>query len=161
MWPRVERVRERNPRGTRMSGSPPRGQGAEVSRDPPPPPTANAPPANPWTASDLDDPHGAPDKPERVRRMFGAIARAYDFPAFVGVSDWAHPVDFRGSKSSGAAGLAHPNPARSAQLFRPLGSRRAMAFELDLESLRHLRVNRRARGLADLGADESMTSTTR
>src|SRR5262249_55308394 len=32
-----------------------------------------------WTATDLaSDPHAAADKAERVRRMFGAIARRYD-----------------------------------------------------------------------------------
>ncbi len=31
-----------------------------------------------WSPADLADPHAAIDKPERVRRMFGAIARAYD-----------------------------------------------------------------------------------
>jgi demethylmenaquinone methyltransferase/2-methoxy-6-polyprenyl-1,4-benzoquinol methylase len=31
-----------------------------------------------WSESDLTDPHAHADKPERVRRMFGAIARSYD-----------------------------------------------------------------------------------
>lgn len=41
------------------------------------PATAPALPA--WTATDLaTDPHSRADKPERVRRMFAAIARSYD-----------------------------------------------------------------------------------
>jgi demethylmenaquinone methyltransferase/2-methoxy-6-polyprenyl-1,4-benzoquinol methylase len=31
-----------------------------------------------WTRENLSDPHAAPDKPERVRRMFDAIAPTYD-----------------------------------------------------------------------------------
>ena len=39
---------------------------------------ADAAPPPAWTDADLADPHANPDKAERVRRMFAAIARSYD-----------------------------------------------------------------------------------
>lgn len=39
---------------------------------------APTPPSPAWTARELTDPHSRDDKPERVRRMFAAIARRYD-----------------------------------------------------------------------------------
>jgi demethylmenaquinone methyltransferase / 2-methoxy-6-polyprenyl-1,4-benzoquinol methylase len=55
----------------------------QPSTDAPPAPLAQVheatrPPA--WSSSDLAaaDPHTVPDKPDRVRRMFAAIARSYD-----------------------------------------------------------------------------------
>ncbi|MCL4742353.1 MAG: bifunctional demethylmenaquinone methyltransferase/2-methoxy-6-polyprenyl-1,4-benzoquinol methylase UbiE [Phycisphaerales bacterium] len=40
--------------------------------------SADAAPAPAWTDTDLADPHANPEKAERVRRMFAAIARSYD-----------------------------------------------------------------------------------
>lgn len=40
--------------------------------------SADAAPVPAWTDADLADPHANPEKAERVRRMFAAIARSYD-----------------------------------------------------------------------------------
>jgi predicted amidohydrolase len=94
-----------------------------------------------FSASQRAEPHMA-----RARWRHAMVARAYEFAAFVAVSDWAHPTPFGASVASGAAGLAHPNPARAQDLHRGLGRRRVAAFELDLEAARDLRANRQARG---------------
>lgn len=75
-----------------------------------------------------------------------SVARAYEFGAFVGVSDWAHPVDYQGVKSSGVAGLAAPNPPLGEPFFRALSGARFAVFALDFDRLDDLRENRRARG---------------
>lgn len=82
----------------------------------------------------------------RARWRHAMVARAYEFAAFVAVSDWAHPTPFAAGVSSGVAGLAHPNPASARHLHTGLGRRRAAAFELDLGAVRDLRGNREARG---------------
>jgi len=82
----------------------------------------------------------------KARWRHAAIARAYELAAFVGISDWAYPVAWRGRPSSGVAGFAHPNPADVAGLYRALGRRRVRAFELDMAALRDLRANRDQRG---------------
>ncbi|GIK19141.1 MAG: bifunctional demethylmenaquinone methyltransferase/2-methoxy-6-polyprenyl-1,4-benzoquinol methylase UbiE [Leptolyngbya sp. PLA2] len=40
--------------------------------------SADAAPPQAWTDAELADPHANPEKAERVRRMFAAIARSYD-----------------------------------------------------------------------------------
>jgi predicted amidohydrolase len=82
----------------------------------------------------------------RARWRHAAIARAYEFAAFIGVSDWAHPVDYHGEASSGVAGLAHPNPSKIGELYRELGRHRVRTFDLDVEAQRDLRRNRVRRG---------------
>jgi predicted amidohydrolase len=82
----------------------------------------------------------------RARWRHAAVARAYDLPAFVAASDWAHPVALVDGRSSGAAGLAHPNPASARKLFQSLGRHGVMAFDIDLEALDDLRADRKDRG---------------
>lgn len=72
--------------------------------------------------------------------------RAYEFAVFVGISEWAYPVAWRGRPSSDVAGFAHPNPIEVAGLYRALGQRRVRAFELDMAALPDLRANRNQRG---------------
>jgi predicted amidohydrolase len=94
-----------------------------------------------FSLSQRPDPHMA-----RARWRHAMVARAYEFAAFVAVSDWAHPVAYETATSSGVAGLAHPNPSSRADLHRTLGRRRAAAFDLDMEAVRELRSNREGRG---------------
>jgi predicted amidohydrolase len=93
------------------------------------------------SASQRPEPHMA-----RARWRHATVARAYEFAAFVAVSDWAHPVRYEAGVSSGVAGLAHPNPSRPALLHRSLGRRSVRGFDLDLEALRDLRRDRERRG---------------
>lgn len=94
-----------------------------------------------FSASQRRSPHMA-----RARWRHAAVARAYEHSAFVAVSDWAHPVPFGGLTSSGVAGLARPNPDVPADLYSPLGRRRAVVFDIAFDTLHDLRANRRARG---------------
>jgi predicted amidohydrolase len=82
----------------------------------------------------------------RARWRHAMIARAYEWAAFVAVSDWAHPVPLGADRSSGVAALAHPNPDAPSGLFRALGARQVGAFALDFEAVRDLRADRRKRG---------------
>jgi predicted amidohydrolase len=82
----------------------------------------------------------------RARWRHAAAARAYEQSAFVAVSDWAHPVPFGGASSSGVAGFADPNPKVPADLYRPLGRRRAGAYALAVDAVEELRADRRRRG---------------
>lgn len=82
----------------------------------------------------------------RARWRHAMVARAYEFSAFIAVSDWAHPVQFDGRASSGVAGFAHPNPVRPQDLHQNLGRRRVASFDVDVSSAAELRVNRAQRG---------------
>lgn len=94
-----------------------------------------------FSSSQRPTPHMA-----RARWRHAMIAKAYEFAAFVAVSDWAHPVRFETGTSSGVAALAHPNPSSPAELHNSLGRRRAAAFELDVAAVQELRANREDRG---------------
>lgn len=75
-----------------------------------------------------------------------AVARAYEFATYVGVSDWAHPSLYRGLASSGVAGLADPRPLDRRSFFRPLAGVAARCFDLDFQRLAGLRRSRIDRG---------------
>jgi hypothetical protein len=40
-----------------------------------------------------------------------AVSRSYEFGVYVGISDWRHPAEYHGLKSSSVAGLADPGLA--------------------------------------------------
>lgn len=84
----------------------------------------------------------------RARWRHAAAARAYELGAFIGISDWAHPVAYPHGPSSGVAGFAHPNPRAPAQLYQRLGTREARAFPITRDAQIELRRNRSARGFA-------------
>jgi omega-amidase len=84
----------------------------------------------------------------KARWRHAAIARAYEFAVFVGISDWAYPVAWHGRPSSGVAGFADPNPPGVAGLYQALGRRRLRVFDLDMAALRDLRANRNQRGFS-------------
>lgn len=71
-----------------------------------------------------------------------AIARAYEFSAYVGISDWAYPCEYHGLRSSSVAGLADPRPHNSNGFFARVGDRSLVAYEIDLPRLRDLRQYR-------------------
>jgi predicted amidohydrolase len=71
-----------------------------------------------------------------------AIARAYEFSVYVGISDWAYPCEYHGSKSCSVAGLANPRPADDKGFFDRIGDRSLVKYELDLPRLRELRRHR-------------------
>jgi predicted amidohydrolase len=71
-----------------------------------------------------------------------AIARAYEFSVYVGISDWAHPCEYHGLRSSSVAGLANARPTNGNGFFTSMGERSLMAFAIDLPRLRELRQHR-------------------
>jgi predicted amidohydrolase len=71
-----------------------------------------------------------------------AIARAYEFSVYVGISDWAFPCDYHGLRSSSVAGLADPRPRNSNGFFARISERQLAAYEIDLPRLRELRSYR-------------------
>ena len=64
---------------------------------------------------------------------------------FVGISDWGHPVDYRGVLSSGVAEIPSPNPPLDQPFFQPVAGIAFARFPLDFERLEELREKRRAR----------------
>jgi hypothetical protein len=75
-----------------------------------------------------------------------AIARAYEFSVYVGISDWAYPCDYHGLRSSSVAGLAEPRPRNSNGFFARISERQLAAYEIDLPRLRELRRYRNEHG---------------
>lgn len=86
--------------------------------------------------------------PDYSRAMWQhlAISRAYEFGAFVGVSDWGHPSKLPALAASGVAGFANPALTEPRDLFVPLGSAEARAFPLDFDALDVFRTDRKNRG---------------
>jgi predicted amidohydrolase len=74
-----------------------------------------------------------------------AVARAYEFGVYVGISDWAHVGSPHGLVPSGVGGLADPTTTDPSAFFRPIKSA-ATQYELDFEGLDAFRQDRMIRG---------------
>lgn len=68
-----------------------------------------------------------------------AIAEAYQFSVYAGISDWAHPCEYHRLRSSSVAGLADPRPPNGSGFFAQIGKRSIVAYDIDLPRLRELR----------------------
>ena len=94
--------------------------------------------------------HSVSRKPEpgysRALWQHLAVARAYEFGVFVGVSDWAYARVPGSLPPSGVGGLADPTTTDEQHLFTPLGSSSVRSFDLDLDALEAFRADRRGRG---------------
>lgn len=75
-----------------------------------------------------------------------AVARAYEFGVYVGVSDWAHHRVPGMLAPSGVSGFADPTTVIDHELFTPLGARAVQSFELDHAKLQAFRADRLGRG---------------
>jgi len=75
-----------------------------------------------------------------------AVARAYEFGCYVGISDWAHPSELPVLFASGVAGLADPTLIEPERLFQPLGDASIRAYPIDFAALDAFRADRAARG---------------
>lgn len=75
-----------------------------------------------------------------------AVARAYEFGCFVGISDWAHSSELPRLFSSGVAGFADPSGVDPAAFFTPTADDDLSIHALDLERLHAFREDRRQRG---------------
>lgn len=87
------------------------------------------------------------DNPKKARELWKhmLISRAYEYTAYIGVSDWAHPCRFDGLPAAGVTGFANPSPngdffytTNTEQKFR--------SYELDYTKLDSFRANREVRG---------------
>ena len=74
-----------------------------------------------------------------------AVARAYEFGAYVGVSDWAHAPSPFGPSPSGVSGLADPTRVAPSELFRPVAGALGV-YDLDPEALAAFQKDRASRG---------------
>jgi predicted amidohydrolase len=75
-----------------------------------------------------------------------AISRAYEFGAYVGVSDWAYPSELPIHFSAGAGGFADPTALDPEKFFAPIGEAGVAVHELDFANLDAFRKDRVARG---------------
>jgi len=84
--------------------------------------------------------------PEYSRSLWRhtAVARAYEYGVYVGISDWASDSELPALHTSGVSGFADPTPSDPEQLFRHIDE--PALIELDFSRLDAFRADRRARG---------------
>jgi hypothetical protein len=81
----------------------------------------------------------------RALWRYMAVARAYEFGAFVGISDWA--LGSALPRAPGAvAGFADPTSTEPRELFTPVGRGGLAAHALDFDALERFRADRADRG---------------
>jgi omega-amidase len=77
-----------------------------------------------------------------------AVARAYEFSAYVAVSDYRVGATYHGAPSAGVSGIADPWPTDPERYFTAAADGTVSVHELDLTRLDRLRHDRLARGFA-------------
>lgn len=92
-----------------------------------------------------------PDYSRTLWRHF-AVARAYEFGAYIGISDWGHPSEV---PASGVGGFADPTATAPEGLFSPIGEAGVAVHRLDFAALEDFRKDRRARGFFWKQLDEA------
>jgi predicted amidohydrolase len=75
-----------------------------------------------------------------------AVARAYEFGAYVGISDWDESSSLPKYRTSGVAGLADPVTTNPGKFFTSVDAGGATVFDLDFPSIEAFREDRRMRG---------------
>jgi predicted amidohydrolase len=92
--------------------------------------------------------------PDYARQLWRhmAVSRAYEFCAFVGISDFASGWPGPDHGASGVAGLADPTGIDPAAFFRTVGPAGVMVHPLDFGALDALRIDRGKRGFLDRSA---------
>ena len=86
---------------------------------------------------------GSPNKARELWKHM-TVSRAYEFAAYVGVSDWSYPCKFDGLAAAGVTGLVNPRP--EGDLYFTSQEGRFGLYELDFERLDGFRKNRSERG---------------
>jgi predicted amidohydrolase len=84
-----------------------------------------------------------------------AVARAYEFNAYVAVSDYRVGAMFHGAPSAGVSGVADPWPTEPDRYFTAAADSAVWVHRLDFPRLDALRNDRIARGFARVTADLS------
>ena len=94
--------------------------------------------------------------PDYSRKLWEhlAVARAYEFGAYVGVSDWAHVSRTGTLTASGVGGFADPTTSVPDELFRPIGGS-ARLYDLDFARLDAFRADRMSRGFSGRRCEQS------
>ncbi len=75
-----------------------------------------------------------------------AIARAYEFGAYIGISDWAHPSELPRLFTSGVGGFADPTTIDAERFFTGIPDSGFLSIPLDLNRLHDFRNDRKERG---------------
>jgi predicted amidohydrolase len=75
-----------------------------------------------------------------------AIARAYEFGVFVGISDWGEDSVLPPHRTCGVGGLADPTSLDPPLFFQPVSEAGVSIFNLDFQALEEFRADRRLRG---------------
>ncbi len=75
-----------------------------------------------------------------------AVARAYEFGAYVGISDWDDASVLPKYGTSGVAGLANPVTTVPGKFFSSVDAGGASMFDLDFAAVEAFREDRRMRG---------------
>lgn len=75
-----------------------------------------------------------------------AVARAYEFGAYVGISDWDDASTLPKYRTAGVAGLADPVTTVPGRFFTAVDAGGATVFDLDFPAVEAFREDRRARG---------------
>jgi predicted amidohydrolase len=84
-----------------------------------------------------------------------AVARAYEFGVYVGISDWGYPSELPLLCASGVGGFADPTTTRPEALFVPIGPRSVAVHRLDFSALDEFRRDRTSRGFFWASATEA------
>ena len=86
-------------------------------------------------------------EPKKARQLWRhmLVARAYEYSAYVGVCDWAHPCEFDGLSAAGVSGFADPRPDGE-HFFEANLDQAIRAYRLDYDRLDSFRDNRSERG---------------
>jgi predicted amidohydrolase len=86
--------------------------------------------------------------PEYSRSLWKnlAISRAYEFGAFVGISDWSKDSTLPKYRTCGVGGFADPSVVEPDGIFTPIAGEGISFFHLDFERLEKFREDRRMRG---------------
>ena len=75
-----------------------------------------------------------------------AVARAYEFGAYVGISDWDEASSLPTHRTAGVAGLADPATTVPGKFFTAVDAGGATVFDLDFPAVEAFRDDRRMRG---------------
>lgn len=89
---------------------------------------------------------GGPNKARELWKHM-LVSRAYEYSAYVGVCDWAHPCEFDGLSAAGVSGFADPRP-NSESFYEGNGDQKFRSYELDFARLDSFRENRADRGFS-------------
>jgi predicted amidohydrolase len=88
------------------------------------------------------------EDPEYSRALWRdlAVIRAYEFGAYVGISDWSADSTLPKYRTCGVAGLADPTSTDPGSFFTPVAGASWTVHGLDFEKIEAFREDRRMRG---------------